>query len=85
MRRLKLIVATCIYRYHKKNNVDQIIQDMHLKKNELVYKPLLDIALESFNLGYKKALEDNNLDDQLKATNEIDDVVKSINKDEKAN
>lgn len=82
MRRLKLIVATCIYRYHKKNNVDQIIQDMHLKKNELVYKPLLDIALESFNLGYKKALEDNGLEDQLKSIEAIDDIVKKINSDE---
>lgn len=85
MRRLKLIVATCIYRYHKKKNVDQIIQDMHLKKNESVYKPLLDIALESFNLGYKKALEDNGLEDQIKATKEIDNVVQMIKKDDKIN
>lgn len=85
MRRLKLIVATCIYRYHKKNTVDQIIQAMHLPKNDLVYKPLLDIALESFNLGYKKALEDNGLDDQIKATEEIDNVVQMIKKDDKIN
>ena len=37
MRRLKLIVASCIYRYHKKKNVDQIIAWCNELTPELYY------------------------------------------------